>query len=434
MNDYQRYAKKFSLMLLVSVLTIIGIAGGGLNTLPASAASSNAYVYYISDNDLYRVPSNGGSAQLITENFESAYSLSTNKYLYFMMDENSTSLQRLSLTEPSALITSFGGDKEILNYTINDNYIYFMDTTGSIYRSPADAADESQIKRIIDNGDANFPSFSIVKGRVYYNALKSNSTTWVASKAKDGSGNILWIASGAVYGARHIQENNTTLSLMVNTDPSETEYSLNCMVLYSLPFNGGAPKAANAKAPLDTNEVFSGKLTSNYYLYNKGIKLDANGEYNYSTGKGYLIDKNGKIFQLSQSSVVEISEISSNKLAYVDAKGKAYVSTVANGKVTSTKMLPISNATAVRTLMYGAAAGSTIFFNKTDAYVLNADLSLTKAAGVVWEYMAYALNIPGLFYINELDNDSLYRLSNDGKTKLRLSADPVSQIITITAI
>ncbi|MNI83680.1 hypothetical protein D3C73_1405170 [compost metagenome] len=66
--------------------------------------------------------------------------------------------------------------------------------------------------------------------------------------------------------------------------------------------------------------------------------------------------------------------------------------------------------------------------------MLNADLSLTKAAGVVWDYTAFGLNIPGLYYINELDNDSLYRLSNDGKTKLRLSADPVSQIITITAI
>ncbi|MNC08155.1 hypothetical protein D3C75_557310 [compost metagenome] len=430
MNHYQHCAKRIFLTLLVSVLAIIGTAGGGLNIQHASAAASgNAYVYYVSDDDLYRVPSNGGSAQLITENFESVNSLSTKKYLYFMIDENSTSLQRLSLTEPSALITSFGGDKEILNYTIDDNYLYFMDTTGSIYRSPADAADESQIKQIIDNGDSNFPSFSVVKGRVYYNALKDNTTTWVASKAKDGSGNVQWIASGAVYGARHIQENSTTLSLMVNTVPSETEYSLNCMVLYSLPLNGGTPKAANAKSPLDTNAVFSGTFTSNYFLYNKGIKIGDNDNYNYSASKGYLIDKNGKIFQLSQTGVVGISEISGNKLAYIDAKGKAYVSTVANGKVTSTKVLPVSNATAVRTLI-----GSTVFFTKTDAYVLNADLSLTKAAGVVWDYTAFGLNIPGLYYINELDNDSLYRLSNDGKTKLRLSADPVSQIITITAI
>lgn len=38
---------------------------------------------------------------------------------------------------------------------------------------------------------------------------------------------------------------------MIDNKPAETEYSLNSMVLYTLPLSGGAPKAANAKTRLN---------------------------------------------------------------------------------------------------------------------------------------------------------------------------------------
>ncbi|MFD1907199.1 hypothetical protein ACFSQ7_29215 [Paenibacillus rhizoplanae] len=145
--------------------------------------------------------------------------------------------------------------------------------------------------------------------------------------------------------------------------------------------------------------------------------MDATGdELDYNTGKGFLMDKNGKILQLSQNSVTSISEIAANKLVYADSKGKAYISTLANGKVTSSKPLPLTNVQDVRTVKNGTTL-TTVLFTKTDAYVLNANSTLTKMAGVESDYSVITDDIPGLYYINGLDNDCLYRYSNDGKNQ-----------------
>ncbi|KAI7246716.1 hypothetical protein KC345_g12036, partial [Hortaea werneckii] len=186
------------------------------------------------------------------------------------------------------------------------------------------------------------------------------------------------------------------------------------------------------KSPLDLNGVFSGTWTNNYFLYNKGIKLDAQGEYIYSTGKGFLIDKNGKMLQLSQTGVLSIGEVSNTKLAYVDSKGKAYISTIANGKITGTKALALTNVVNVKTVKNGTAV-STVFFTKKDAYVLNADSTLTKMAGVESDYSVITDDILGMYYINAADNDCLYRYSNDGKTKTKLSTGPVTFIGLVSA-
>jgi len=427
-------SKRVIFSLLVSVFVFIGTIGGAAQSFAASEGSSvTGYIYYVSNDDLYRAKTDGSSTQKIAEDFEGTGAESTGQYLYFMYDDSSTSLQRLSLTDPNALITSFGGDKTILKYLLDGNYIYFIDDMGGLYRSLANAEDDSQITLVADNVDSDFPNITIINGRVYYNALKDGATTWAASKAANGSGNVQWIASGAIQGASLTNYNANTVFLMIDTIPTETEYSLNSMVLYSLPIYGGNPKAANAKSPLDLNAVFSGFWSSNYYLFNKGVKLDADGDYNFATGKAHLIDKNGKIMQLSQTSVIEIAELGNNKLTYVDGKGKAYICTIANGKITGTKALPMTNVNHVRNIKYGPSAGSTVFFTTTDAYVLNADFTLTKMAGVEWDYSVYAENVPGIYYINGKDGDKLYRFSNDGKSKLKLTTDAITEILLISA-
>lgn len=159
--------------------------------------------------------------------------------------------------------------------------------------------------------------------------------------------------------------------------------------------------------------------------------MDAKGEdLDYNTGKGFLMDKNGKIMQLSQNSVISISEIASNKLVYSDSKGKAFISTLANGKITS-KALPLSNVKDIRTVKNGTAL-TTVLFTTTDAYVLNADSTLTKLAGAESDYSVIIDEVPGLYYINGLDNDYLYRYSTDGKTKTKLSTGPVSFIALVS--
>ncbi|MEK4852552.1 DUF5050 domain-containing protein [Paenibacillus sp. FSL H7-0756] len=425
-------SRKTGVLLLALILASLGTVGGGRQShTAAAAASAKSYVYYVSDDVLYRVTSDGSETQTIVENYDGNGLDSTGKYLYFYYDDG-MGIQRLSLSDPDALITSFLGDRNILFYLFEGPYLYFLDDTGHIYRTLADADDDTHLTLIADNADVNFRTFNVSGGRIYYNALKNN-TTWVASRSRDGSGVIQWIASGAIQKSKFYHPYATSINLMIDNKPAETEYSLNSMVLYTLPLSGGAAKAANAKNPLQSNDVSSGTWSNNYFLFNKGIKLDAEGEdFDYSTGAGFLMDKNGKILQLSQNSVISISEIAANKLVYADSKGKAYISTLANGKVTSSKTLPLSNVQDIRTVKNGAAL-TTVLFTAADAYLLNADSSLIKLSGVESDYSVITNNIPGLYYINGLDNDCLYRYSNDGKTKTKLSTGPVSYIALVSA-
>ncbi|NQX43997.1 DUF5050 domain-containing protein [Paenibacillus tritici] len=420
------------MVLLVLLLVTIGTVGsGGLTQTAATAASAKAYVYYVSDQVLYRVATDGSETQKITENFAGNGLTSTGKYLYFYY-EDAMGIQRLSLSDPEALITDYIVGRNILYYLVDGPFLYFLDDTGSIYRTLADAEDKLQLTLIADNADVNFKSFDIMGGRVYYNALRDNGKNWVASKPSDGNGVIQWIASGAIPKSSFYHLNNTSLNLMIDTEPDETEYSLNSMVLYTLPLNCGVPKAANANNPLPSNEVSSGTWSKNYFLFNKGIKLDAKGEdFNFNTGKGFLMDKNGKTLQLSQNAVVSVQEIASNRLVYADSKGKAYISTFANGKVTSSKPLPLTNVQDVRTVKNGTTL-TTVLFTKSDAYVLNANSTLTKMAGVESDYSVITDDILGLYYINGRDNNFLYGYSNDGTIKTKLSTRPVSYMALIS--
>ncbi|WP_405112236.1 DUF5050 domain-containing protein [Paenibacillus sp. FSL K6-1217] len=425
-------SRKTGVLLLVLLLASLGTVGGGRQShTAAAAASTKSYVYYVSDDVLYRVTTDGSETQKIAENYDGNGLDSTGKYLYFYYDDG-MGIQRLSLSDPDALITSFLGDRNILYYLFDGPYLYFLDDTGHIYRTLADADDDSQLTLIADNADVNFRSFDVFGGRIYYNALKNN-TTWVASKSRDGSGVIQWIAGGAIQKSKFYHPYATSINLMIDNKPAETEYSLDSMVLYTLPLSGGAPKAANAKNPLESNAATSGTWSNHYFLFNKGIKVDAAGEeLDYNTGKGFLMDKNGKIMQLSQNSVISISELTPNKLVYADSKGKAYISTLANGKITSSKALPLANVQDIRTVKNGAAL-TTVLFTKSDAYALNADSTLTKMSGVESDYSVITDDIPGLYYINGLDNDCLYRYSNDGKTKIKLSTGPVSYLALVSA-
>ncbi|MNP09972.1 hypothetical protein D3C76_1021020 [compost metagenome] len=219
---------------------------------------------------------------------------------------------------------------------------------------------------------------------------------------------------------------------MVNTKPEETKYSTDCVVLYYLPISGGAAKAVNAKAPLDVNAVYSGSWINDGYVYNKGIRLDSNKEYDYTLGKGHVITKGGKTFQLNKTSVYEIVNLGTNKLAYVDAYGKAYVSTIANNKVTSTQAIQRTNVSHIRNLMDNGKTKATIMFAGSGTYTLHNDLSTKKLEGVGWDNSTYEEGISGIFYANPADNDRLYRISEDGKTNVKLSDVKVSSVLLVT--
>ncbi|WP_379152969.1 DUF5050 domain-containing protein [Paenibacillus sp. sgz5001063] len=433
MKKFQKLTKRIGSILLAGVLISTALGVGKLNSQASAAAAENGYVYYSTeDGALYRVPTAGGSAQMISDYFEGSYLDATSQYLYFYDNEETSKLQRLSLTEPDALISNFAGGKDVIFYQIEGDYLYFMDDHGVIYRSLANAPDDTQIKQIANNADTEFPGFYVEGGRIYYNVLKNGTNTWAASKSRDGSGNVQYIGQGAIPSYSFIHSTPTTVSVMVDTKPAENYYSLNSMVLYTLPITGGNPKAANAKSPLDVNATLSGFWSKDYYVYNKGVTVDENDDYVYSKAKSFAIDHNGKSFQLSQSAVVSLADMGGNKLAYVGSNGKGYVSTIANGKVISTKTLGLSQVTNVYNVKNGTAAGQTVFFTNNAAYAVNADLSLSKLNGVTWDNSSIYDDVTGIFYYNADDNDSLYKMSTDGKTKLKLTDGAVSEIYTIT--
>lgn len=234
-------SRKTGVLLLVLLLASLGTVGGGRPShTAAAAASTKSYVYYVSNDVLYRVTTDGSETQKIAENYDGNGLDSTGKYLYFYYD-GAMGIQRLSLSDPDALITNFLGDRNILYYLFDGPYLYFLDDTGHIYRTLADADDDSQLTLIADNADVNFRTFDVLSGRIYYNALKNN-TTWVASRSRDGSGVIQWIASGAIQKSKFYHPYATSINLMIDNKPAETEYSLNSMVLYTLPLPVDLPK------------------------------------------------------------------------------------------------------------------------------------------------------------------------------------------------
>lgn len=434
MKNTKHAVQKFIFTLAIFAL-IFGGSVPGEAAAEAATSSNNAIVYYLSDGNLYRLKADGTPAEKMQDSFEGYKARKAGNYMYYYLDDEEnymTTLQRISLTDPLAAPSNLSENKEVLYYDTSGNYVYYMNEDGNIYRILGDASSSSEAKLIAENADIDFPNFSIVNGRIYYNALKNGYTTWVASKAADGSGNVQWIASGAVEGAYFVHTYNSTLYMMVNTNPEETKYSTDCVVMYYLPINGGTAKAVNAKAPLDVNAVYSGSWINDGYVYNKGIRLDAEKEYDYTLGKGHVIMKSGKTFQLNKTGVYEVVNFGANKLAYVDSYGKAYVSTIANNKVTSTQTIQRTNVSHIINLTNNGKVKATIMFATSGTYALNNDLSTNKLTGIEWDNCTYEEGISGVFYSNPADSDRLYRMSEDGKNNVKLTDVPVSNVLLIT--
>lgn len=394
----------------------------------ASAASDTAYAYYVSNSVLYRVKNDGTGNQKLLNNFYGVNLKVAGNYLYYMYDEKSSTFLSLPLDGSAAMPTRFI-DARIVYYDTDGTNIYYMNDEGEIYRSPANA-NAKEAKLVADMADTNYPSFSIINGKIYYNALKNGRTSWVASKAADGSGQVQWIASGAFPDSWYVHKDNTNVYMMVNSKPEE-KYSTNSMLLYSIPQKSGAAKALNSKAPLDVNAVYSGMWTNNYFVYNKDVKYGS-GEWDYSKAKGYAIDLKGKSIQLHTRGIIEIADCGTNKLAFVDSDYKGFVGTISAGKV-SKKDLNIKNAGYARDLKSGSEIGPTAFFAQGGGYILQPDLSLKKVVGEEWQECMYDDAVDGLFYINAGDNLRLYYLGADGSTNIKLSDEKkVTGIVLIS--
>ncbi|MCY6369343.1 DUF5050 domain-containing protein [Clostridium ganghwense] len=422
-----------TLLSCLFVFTGVMVAQAALSpavVAKAATASDNAYVYYVSNGSLYRVMSDGTKEQRLVNSFQGVQLTPAGNYLYYMYDERSTTLLRIPMDGSAVLPSRFQSD--VVHFVVDGDFIYYMNDKGAIYRASVNAKKASEAKLITDMADTKHPGFVVIEGRVYYNALKSGRTTWVASKAANGSGQVQWIASGAIPNPWFTRTDKTSIYMMINTKPEETRYSLNCMVLYSIPKKGGAAKALNLKTPLNANSVYSGWWTNGYFLFNNGISLDLNGEYDYTTSKGCIMDMKGNMIQIHDTGIYEIANIAPNKLVFVDAYGNAFVSTLNNNKIVNKKQLSINYAGYVRNLMTDGKVGATMLFAQSGAYMLQPDLSLKKMVGIEWDLCMYKDNVPGFFYVNAGDNGRLYHMNNDGKTSTKLSDKKVKRIVLIS--
>lgn len=430
-NSLMKKALSMAIAFIL-VFTGIGLAPGGIMSATgakfASAATSSAYVYYVSNGSLYRAKNDGTGGQMLLSSFEGINLKPAGNYLYYMYDEKSTTFLSFPLDGSKKIATRFIDD-DILYYDTDGTNIYYMNSKGAIYVSPANEKAD-QAKLLTDMADTNFPRFSIINGKVYYNALKSGRTTWVASKATDGSGQVEWIAQGAFINPRYIQKDASNIYMMLNTNPTEKSYSTKCMVLTKISMKSGTAKALNAKAPLDYNAVSSGQWTNNYYIYNDNISV-SNGKFNYAKAKAYAISMKGKKIKLHTKGIVEITDCKSGKLAFVDSDYKAYVSTIASGKAKK-KTISIKDAWYVRNLASTGTLGATVFFTGSGVYSLQSNLSLKKLVGVEWDLCMYDDSVDGLFYVNAGDNNRLYYLGSDGKTNIKVSDETVKDISLIS--
>ncbi|NGZ77583.1 DUF5050 domain-containing protein [Saccharibacillus alkalitolerans] len=427
-----KWTKRLAVSAAAAVLITAGAAASAAPSAEAAAAQK-ADIYYVSNGDLYRVNTEGGASQRLRRNFDGIELKPAGGYMYYMYDENSTTLLRLSLTDSGAKAADFGKSKRIVHFDTAGDTVYAMDDYGVLYATPADAAQLTDGVKLTDMADPKFPAFKIVGDRIYFNALKDGRTTWVASKKTDGSGSVQWVAKGTLDNAYYAHTDSSRLYLMVNTNPKETRYSTDCMVLYSLPKKGGAAKALNAKSPLDANAVNSGGWANGYYVFNKGIRPGSDGRSDYSTGVGYVISgTTGKTTKLHGTGVYEIANVGSSSLAFNDAKGSAYVATLANGKVTKTKKLSLSGVGYVRNLTNQGAVRSTVLFAGSGAYVLDpAKLTLKKMVGVEWDLCQYEDDVAGIFYVNAADGGRLYRMNETGTKGVKLTDEKVSRIVLI---
>ncbi|MGF7050250.1 hypothetical protein J2T13_004775 [Paenibacillus sp. DS2015] len=430
MKHMHLFLRRTVFTVLVLSLMVTGLISGNVQ----AKSANEGFVYYISNDDLFRVGTDGSPSQKLHSEFSGVGFESTHDYIYYTYDWKSTTLLRLSVSDLQAQPVNYSGDKKIVYYETFDNLLYFMDDQGGIYRASSSNQKASEATLIANMADTDYPMFTVKNGRLYYNAIKAGDTSWVASKSADGSGQVQWIASGVFEDSYQVSSNLTTVSIMVNTEPKELNYSIDCMVLYTLPINGGSVEAVNLKSPLDSNAVNAGEWINEYYLYNKGIELDYENDedYDYTTGKGYLFKKDGTSIRLHKTSIDEIASIGTNKYVFIDGYGKAYVTTIVNSKVTTTKKLKLSDVYYVRNLISKDKVKATVLFAEDGVYMLNENLSFKKIIGAEWDKFSYEDDIPGIFYVNAEDNDRMYYVSEDGKTTVKLADEQVSTIMLIT--
>ncbi|MBR2567082.1 MAG: DUF5050 domain-containing protein [Paenibacillus sp.] len=427
MKKWSMYLQRTLCAMLVMALMGAGVLSGGTNA--KADALSQSTVYYDSDGVLYKVSGDGSNPTEVLSDFEGVDLVAAGSYLYYTPSPTSTTLLRVSNDGSSETAETFASD--VINYYTDNGFLYYLNSKGTIYRINGNQ-DASSSTKIADKADPNHPLLFVTKGRVYYNTLV-NGKTWVASKASNGTGAVRNLVQGAVESRFFANFGKNELQLMVNTNPNERIYSTNAIVMYKVNYNTGKGTPVNAKTKLDVNSVYSGGWSNNLYVYNNGIKLDSNKDYNYSTGKAYALTTSGKTFQLHSKSVRDVSSLGTDKVVIIDVDKKAYAKTVTSSKVSKTTNLNLSNVTYVINQMMNAKPEIAYISGNNGLYAVNTSLKVSKIAGEEWDTFHLRDDLPGIFYIHAKDQFRLYYSKANGTGQKALSEIFLDNILLITS-
>ncbi|SEL06941.1 DUF5050 domain-containing protein [Paenibacillus sp. OK003] len=415
MNKWSTRMHHTVFTLLLFTLITAAVLGGGANAHAASLSQTT--VYYESDGVLYKVSGDGSGTTEVLLDFEGDGLSAAGSYLYYTRSESSTTLLRVPNDGSSDSAETYATD--VLSYFTDNGFIYYMDSKGTIYRANGNS-EASAATKIADKADTDFPLLAVTKGRVYYNGLV-NGNPWIVSKASNGSGAVQRIAAGAVESRYFMNVAKNELQLMVNTDPYEQYYSTNAILMYKVNYNTGKGTAVNPKAKLDVNAVYAGGWGNNLYVYNKGIKLDSNKDYDYSTGKAFALTTSGKTLQIHSKSIREVNPLGTDKVVVVDADKKAYAKTIAGNKVSKSANLNLNSVTFVTAQLTNGTPTIAYLSGTNGLYSVSAALKVTKLAGEEWSTFQLHDDVPGMFYINANDLYRLYHVQANGTGKKVLS-------------
>lgn len=416
---------------ILVLMTLILLWGTGIPAHAAAAAAPAAkpYVYYIAGSDLYRVSSSGTEPQLLASDYEGVFPSQGGNYLYYYEHADSNTLMRVAVNgKTPAAPAAFATDVHF--YLIDNGFVYYLTAKGAIYRAPVNAVKSSEAKLVADKVDGKHPSFYLQQGHIVYHSLKNNKP-WVVAKKANGTGQPIWVAGGVLHEDGPSADTNF-LYLAVDTKPEITNLAVDCYILYMLPTKGGAVKAVNAKYPLNYNWAASGQwLAGSGYVYNKNIGLDPEGIFDYATGTGFVLGTNGKAVQVHKKAIEEAFTLDANRIAFRDAAGKAYISTLKDNKLVSTKTLPLTNTYYIDQLYTQGKVSATLFFTEGVVYKLAADLSVKPIIAADWSEFITNREVPGFFYINQDDDATLYWTTGDGKINKSLETGPVDALVAV---
>lgn len=443
--------KKQVLAFLMMFLALFGF----FMVLSSSVyAADNVYeVYYRTGDHIYktRTDGKGGEVPVVRNVYSTRRMKAIGKYLVGFAFKGNSQFVRLDLETGKYQVASSVPSME--KFEVNGHEVFFSTPgysgkNGYIYRYNIE--DEpillnNKPSTVIETAnmlDKNYLDFMIADGYLYYNALKDGRETWVARKKIDGSGSVTWICKGAIESHQQTAQTTESFYFVVNTKPTEQQYSTKSVVIYKVNRKTGKGQALNANKPIDVNASYTGNWAGDIFYYSNGAKVLEFGEYSdkqymydmsQATGEG--ISMSGRAFTISKNfGIYEMEKIEDAKYAFADGAFNVYTCNIQSGKISNLKKTAAEGIYYLWNIKSQGKRQSTLIAGSNGTYVLNDNASIKKLTGVEWQTFYLVDDMDGYLYANAGDEEKLYYLSGDTKTNRCLTQSTINGLLYVKKV